>query len=175
MPSKKYNVFLDLDHTIICSEEYNPTFDKYLINYDHDFLPPYVTCARPNLQKFLDFLFTNFNVCIWTAASKNYASFILQRFILSYNKNRVVKLLLHKEHCDISFRQTGSTKNLSILNKLWNIPGFTQENTIILDDLKEVFQTQPKNCILLKPFKIKNGQHDFELCKVANILKLKYK
>lgn len=175
MDSKKnFNVFLDLDHTIICSEEYDDEIFKYVLEYDdYDFLYPYVTVARPHLQKFLDFLFDNFNVGIWTAASKNYASFIYDRFIKKYNKNRHLKLLLYNTHCDFSSKTMGNTKNLKMLCNVWNIPGFAADKTFIIDDLREVYDTQPANCIRIKPFKIKTGQDDTELLRVIEILKNK--
>ena len=37
---------------------------------------------RPYLQHFLDFLFTNYNVAVWTAVEKDYAKFIVENFIL---------------------------------------------------------------------------------------------
>lgn len=163
MESLKCNVFLDLDQTIITSLEYNPKTYKKISHFDHDFIHPYVTCARPNLQNFLDFLFENYNVCIWTAASKNYASFVFHRFIKFYNENRTLKLFLYNNHCNISKEITGSIKNLNMLWNYWKIEGFNDKNTFIIDDLKEVFDAQPKNCFKIKPFVLLTGKNDKEL------------
>lgn len=78
----KLNIILDLDNTIICSETYTKNIMKTVQNYaDYDFVCSYFTVARPHLQIFLDYIFRYCTVSIWTAASKNYASFICERFI----------------------------------------------------------------------------------------------
>lgn len=169
---QKKNIFLDLDHTLICSEEYTSQIMEDVYKYsDHAFIEPYVTVARPNLQKFLDYLFANYNVCIWTAASKNYASFIYDRFIKFYNRNRCLKLLLYNVHCEMSSDILGGSKKLSMLWEQWNLPGFNEKNTYIIDDLKEVFTIQPTNCIRIKPFKIKGGEYDNELERIIDYLR----
>ena len=78
------NFFLDLDQTIICSEtlkdlkEYENYKDK-MKKYKYKNMDDcYIVFERPNLQSFLDFLFKNYNVSIWTAASKDYALFIIE-------------------------------------------------------------------------------------------------
>jgi TFIIF-interacting CTD phosphatase-like protein len=80
---KKLNFILDLDQTIISGEpveEYSIEKNKKkaskfrfetMENY-------YIIFERPGLQQFLTFLFKNFNVSIWTAASKDYALFIIK-------------------------------------------------------------------------------------------------
>ena len=82
--TNKPNIILDLDQTLISaevSEEHN--FKKYemkskLFDYK-DMDGYYIVYERPGLQKFLDYLFENFNVSIWTAASKDYALFIIEK------------------------------------------------------------------------------------------------
>lgn len=168
---KNFNIFLDLDNTIICSEEYSDSIMKHVYNYaDYDFIKPYVTVARPYLQEFLDYLFKYFNVCIWTAASKNYASFIYDRFINKMGSNRKLKLLLFNFHCDLSMECNGGSKCLSMLWDKWKIPGFNSNNTFIIDDLKEVYTVQPNNCFRIKAFKIKGGEGDIELLKMIQKL-----
>lgn len=167
---EKINVFLDLDNTIICSEESSANNIKIAFSYDYGFIDPYVTVARPGLQPFLDYLFENYNVCIWTAASKRYASFIFDRFIKNYNRSRDLKLLLYNVHCDMSMSRTGGSKSLTMLWDNWKLPGYNKNNTFIIDDLKEVHTIQPENCIRVKAFHIKNGENDKELLYVKNKL-----
>ena len=79
------NVILDLDNTIInalddsdrkkLSGDFSGKF-KY-----RDMIPFFRIYARPHLDKFLDYLFANFNVAIMTAAEKDYALFIIENFI----------------------------------------------------------------------------------------------
>lgn len=151
MPRK--NVFLDLDNTILFSESLDISDAmSNAINYDHDFLNDYVVAARPRLQMFLDYLFANHNVSIWTAATKLYATYMYARFIKKYDRRRRIRLLLHSQHCEESKKVTGKPKSLSMLWNVWKVPGFTEGNTIIIDDLEEVCSNQKNNCILVKPF-----------------------
>lgn len=169
--SQRLNIFLDLDNTIICSETYNQKIMSQVYDYDYDFINPYVTVARPHLQKFLDFIFKYHNVNIWTAASKNYASFIYDRFVKKYDNNRNIGLLLYNKHCDVSMSETGHTKSLSMLWEQWNLVNFNSKNTYIIDDLREVYITQPQNCLPIKPFNIKDGKDDTELLKMIEKIK----
>lgn len=162
--NSKINVFLDLDNTIICSELYTEELMKKILNdnLDYDFIESFITVERPFLQQFLDFLFKNCNVGIWTAGSKKYASFIFNRFIKNYNANRTLKLLLFNEHCDMSIKHKGGRKNLNMLWDVWNLKEFNEKNTYIIDDLKDIYDIQPLNCLKIKPYKIKpiNSRND---------------
>ncbi|CCA61474.1 hypothetical protein AV955_gp117 [Diadromus pulchellus ascovirus 4a] len=169
----RLNIFLDLDQTIISATTYSKA--QEIIDaaaFDYDTLSTFIIAARPNLQIFLDYLFQNHNVSIWTAASKLYATFIYDRFIKSFDRNRQLKMLLYDEHGAVSRSQTGHGKSLSLLWDFWKIPGYSPSNTIIIDDLDEVYRTQPANCIKIKPFYFfdKDAQYDNELMNVVNII-----
>lgn len=158
--NSKINIFLDLDNTIICSEDYTSELLRKIISdgLDYDFIGNFLTAERPYLQFFLDYLFENFNVSIWTAASKKYASFIYDKFIKKYNQKRNLRLFLYSDHCNLSLKHKNSPKDLSMLWDVWKLDGFNSNNTFIIDDLKIVYETQPYNCIKIKPFKIKSTQ-----------------
>ena len=47
----------------------------------------YLVFERPGLQEFLDYLFKNFRVIVWTAATKSYAAFIIEKIILQCSIN----------------------------------------------------------------------------------------
>jgi TFIIF-interacting CTD phosphatase-like protein len=154
--SKGYFV-LDLDQTLISAEpteEYdfskNKSKAKKFVFHDMDGY--YVVFERPGLQPFLTYLFDNFNVSIWTAASKDYALFIIEKIILAGNKNRKIDFIFFSYHCDISESIKKGTKDLSLLWDTFKIKGCSKENTIILDDYDEVQNTQPENCIAALPF-----------------------
>ena len=121
----------------------------------------YIIFERPHLQEFLDFLFENFNVSIWTAATKDYALFIIEKIILS-KPNRKIDWIFFSYHCNVSKKIKKGTKDLSMLWDFYKIPGYNQNNTIILDDYDEVHSTQTDNCIIAKPFKFssKNSEKD---------------
>ena len=92
------HVILDLDQTIISAEtpkEIDLTGqDKIKAKKFtfHDMDNYYIVFERPGLQKFLDFLFANFSVSVWTAASKDYAAFIIKN-IQRMSRNNIKKII----------------------------------------------------------------------------------
>jgi TFIIF-interacting CTD phosphatase-like protein len=112
----------------------------------------YKVFERPGLQKFLDFLFENFNVSVWTAASKSYALFIVDKFILEGHPERQLNYTLFSYHCKRSKRLRDSQKSLDILKNEFKLLNFDMDKTYIIDDHPEVYSTQPNNCISIKPF-----------------------
>lgn len=160
MDIKGINIILDLDETLIHSmdkeantksqiKRFKPLFNSK--EMDDDF----TVFERPLLQNFLDYLFLNYNVSVWTAASKNYALFIIKNFILK-KPGRKLDYILFSHHCDLSYEMKNSQKDLSMLWDVWKIKGYTKHNTFIIDDRKEVYDTQPNNCIRAKAFKVEN-------------------
>lgn len=157
----KKNFILDLDQTLISAEpteEYDISKEKEKakkFNF-HDMDGYYVVFERPGLQKFLTFLFDNFNVSIWTAASKDYALFVIDKIILAGNANRKLDFIFFSYHCDLSEREKDKIKGLDMLYDVYKIPGYTAENTVILDDYDEVWKPQKENCIFAKAFQYRD-------------------
>ena len=157
----KKNFLLDLDLTLICAEplqEYNKKkhrekAKKFEYTNMEDY---YIIFKRPHLDEFLDYIFTNFNVSIWTAASKDYALFIIDKIIINNNKNRKIDWVFFSYHCDISKKIKKGSKNLSMLWDFYKINTFSIENTFIIDDNDEVYETQPNNTIIAKEFQYYN-------------------
>lgn len=179
--SKDYCVILDLDQTIISAEadeEYdfkkNKSKAKKFSYKDMDGY--YIVFERPGLQLFLDFLFANFNVSVWTAASKDYALFIIEKIIIANHSERHIDWIFFSYHCDISKRIKKGTKDLSMIWDEYKIPGYSKENTVIIDDYDEVYKIQPDNCIIAIPFEFtENGsENDDYLRKLQpELLKMK--
>lgn len=161
----KQKIVLDLDETLISSEpieNYNQNNKEKANKFKyHNMDSYYIVFERPGLQKFLNFLFDNFDVSVWTAASKDYALFIIDKIILK-NKNRKLDWIFFSYHCKISKFFTNNTKNLNIIWDLYKIPGYNKNNTYIIDDYDEVYKTQPNNCIRAPPFDFKeeNSHND---------------
>lgn len=173
--AKKFNVLLDLDQTLISAEEYEgfrheKRIEKFKdVKYmDKDF----IVFGRPHLQSFLDFLFSNFNVSVWTAASKSYALFIIDNFILTKPERRL-DFMFFSYHCDYSVQCKKGLKGLSVLWENFKLLHYDQENTIIIDDNPEVKSIQRCNCYDIKPFyALKNGsEHDTALVDLEKHLK----
>lgn len=156
---KKYNVILDLDQTLISAEVLDqfPFGEKGIEQkakkfpiYDIDGY--YIIFERPYLQSFLDWLFENYNVAVWTAASKDYALFIVDKIILK-KPNRKLDFILFSYHCSLSKKfYDNSSKKLKMIFDMLKPYNYTNENTLILDDNKEVHKSQPNSSILIKPF-----------------------
>lgn len=164
----KINFILDIDETLLSAiptEEID--FDKIKkkakkVKYEQmeDY---YILFLRPHLDKFLDFLFENFNVSIWTAASKDYALFIVNKIILNGNSKRKIDYIFFSYHCNASKKLKKNTKDLSMLWDLYKIKGYNKNNTIIMDDYDEVYNNQKDNCIfVVPPFKFlsDNSEND---------------
>ena len=161
--NRKINFLLDLDQTIIRGEpveEYNfeknkKKASKFRFETMENY---YIIFERPYLQQFLTFLFKNFNVSIWTAASKDYALFIIDKIIRAGNKDRTLDYIFFSYHCGISKKlKKGSSKELSILWSYYKLPNYNENNTVILDDyIEDVYKNQKTNCIIAKPFEFKD-------------------
>lgn len=162
---KKLNFILDLDETLISAEatedydqkKYDKKAKKFKFHTMEDY---YIVFERPHLQEFLDFLFSNFNVSIWTAASKDYALFIIEQIILKNHPERKIDYIFFSYHCNASKKVKNGTKDLSILWDIYKIDGFNKNNTVIFDDYNEVYKTQTNNCIIAKPFKFLNDNSE---------------
>ena len=170
MRNNKPSIILDLDQTLISaesSEEIN--FEKYKDKeskfryddmYDRGELI-YRVYSRPHLQEFLDYLFKNFNVTIWTAASKDYALFIINKIVLNNQAERKLDFIFFSYHCDLSKKKKKHSKELSMLWDVHNIEGYSSKNTIILDDYKaDVHKCQPNNCIIAPAFEFTKEQSE---------------
>lgn len=155
--SDKPNILLDLDQTLISAEpteeyDFKKNKNKAEKFVFHDMDGYYIVFERPGLQKLLAYLFDNYNVSVWTAASKDYALYVINKIILGKNSNRKLDYIFFSYHCDVSKALKNGSKDLSVLWDIYALPGYDQKNTVILDDYDEVHKTQPGNCIIAKAF-----------------------
>ena len=209
MGEKKFNVILDLDLTLICAEPiksfglkkhrekikaFDPKFDITTLSYPDD-VPIrdrriliiedyYIVFLRPHLQEFLDFLFKNFNVGVWTAASKDYALFIIKHAVLLLNEDespslpkesqRFLDFIFFYYHCGISKKLHTGSKNLKLVYDVFDT--YNENNTVIIDDCQEVHDIQSSVCIHAKEFQIStdNAGDDTFLLDVIEELKTRF-
>jgi TFIIF-interacting CTD phosphatase-like protein len=141
---------LDLDNTLISSlsqTEYDARKIDESVKFTRICDGLYYTLSRPHLNEFLKYLFEHFHVSVWTASSKDYALEIIEKFIIRNQKNRKLKLFLYDKHCKESIETINSAtpKDLRYLYKLHK--DFHPNNTLILDDLKQVCKHNPNNII----------------------------
>jgi len=166
--NNKPNLILDLDQTVISAEASEDLdFSKYkekskLFRAD-DMDGYYMVYSRPHLQEFLDYAFKNFNVTIWTAASKDYALFIIEKIILNNRPERKLDFIFFAYHCDWSKKEKKYSKELCMIWDIHKLPGYSEKNTVIIDDYKaDVHKCQPNNCIIAPPFEFtkKGSEND---------------
>lgn len=177
-PNKKgsrLSVILDLDNTLISSLSLKEikkikNIDKRKLEY-HTMEGYYRVYSRPHLKKFLSYIFKNFDVSVWTAASRDYASFIIEKIIIGGKKDRQIKMFLYDNNCDESqkYYDENSPKDLRYL---YNFNGYHPCNTVIIDDLSDVFKANPKQTIRAPYFDAKkdSSEKDEFLLDTINIL-----
>ena len=171
-------ILLDLDNTLICAEDLDSnSCEQSLADARKKFRTVrmedyYDIFERPHLQEFLNYLFENFKVGVWTASSKDYAIFVIENFITRPEnmvlENRKIELFLCSHHCNVSKRYfKGVSKDLKLISDKWNLENLN--NIILIDDLENLAKHQPGNMILVKPF-YHTSEKDDELLKVKSIL-----
>ena len=179
-------IVLDLDQTVISSEilkksaadegdkiyviEENREKSK-LFNYQN-MEGLYVIFERPHLQEFLTFLFANFRVGVWTAASQDYANFIVRNILIGDYTDRKLDFFMCSYHGQKSSDMYKGPKDLDMITQLYNLPGSHKGNIVIVDDYSEVYKVQPKNCILAKEFcyfGLGSDKDDFLLKVIENL------
>lgn len=175
--TKRPILVLDLDETLINSEEVKYFNQKKYSAKMRDFKwkkmdNDFYVFERPHLQVFLDFAFENFEVSVWTAASKNYALWILEHILRVGTEKRPLRHFFFDYHCNASEKLGTGKKDLSILARDFKLTEYDM-NTIIIDDNEEVYQIQPENCISIKEFQFRNenSEKDDELLKIIAMLK----
>lgn len=165
------NILLDLDNTIISSiskaEECKSHKPRMKLFKYEDMDGYYTVFERPGLQKFLDYLFKHFNVSIWTAASKTYALFIIDKFILKDHPKRKLDYILFSHHCKESNEKYKTQKSLKMLEKM--IENYDLKSTYIIDDHPDVYKAQPENCIQIEEFDFKK-RRSYEDNKLEGII-----
>jgi len=170
----KINIYLDLDETLIYSIDIrtkkNILAPPDVSNFTyHNFDNQYLILERPGLQSFLDWLFDNFNVSVWSAASPDYVDFIVKYVIIGKNKNgsRKVKRVLNSKNCEKSQLIYGDDclKKLEMLWQFYKLSNHNADNTILLDDLWLNIKAQPDNSLRIKKFLGKIEDNEFEKIK----------
>ena len=166
---RKLNIVLDLDNTCICSvpftqihlikPEYQSRFiihdyitDKYTPEYN------YRIFARPFLSTFLKELYKFCNISVWTAAQKDYAEFVVERFFPSEIK---LDFFFTNIETMQAYTLYNRIKPLDFVYKLY--PQFNSRNTILVDDLEDVYISNIYNVIPIKPFKIISDSGKFNI------------
>lgn len=174
-----HNIILDLDETLISaididelkkSKSMIENFkNRHKLFKYHTMDNEYIITERPGVQDFLDFIFKHFNVSVWTAASKEYALFVIKSVILT-KPERKLDYICFSYHCDLSRQRTGCIKQLN--NQFYHFPKYNPDNTLIIDDNQNVLTKQLGGVEPIKPFDFfaKGSERDKALHKIMKKL-----
>ncbi|KAH1146271.1 hypothetical protein GLYMA_15G087100v4 [Glycine max] len=139
--SVRKTVFLDLDETLVHSHPSPPPerFD-FVVRPVIDGEPmDFYVLKRPGVDEFLESLAAKYEVVVFTAALKEYASMVLDRL----DRNRFISHRLYRDSC----------RNIDgKLVKDLNETGRDLKRVVIVDDNPNSFANQPENAILIRPF-----------------------
>jgi hypothetical protein len=163
---EKMSLLLDLDCTLVNSLDLRelqklPRKFQEKLKYI-DMKGYYRIFQRPYLQTFLDYAFANFDVSVFTAADKDYALFIIEKIIL-IKPNRHLKNVFYSYASELSEAYFDSPKDLRLLWDVLKVEGLSPCSTVLLDDLSDVFEANPRNVIRAKKFELlKRGVPDWK-------------
>jgi TFIIF-interacting CTD phosphatase-like protein len=169
------NVILDLDNTIINTlpiDRAMPFMNEFWYSpYKHNSFLSDVIIARPNLDEFLDWLFKNCKVSVFTHADKEYAMYIVNTFILQGKKDRKIDTIYYRYHVEMAMKIFGGYKDLRLIWDEFKVFDFYPSNTIIIDDNPIVKKSNPYNTIQIYPFDASSESvNDNHLLKVKRLL-----
>lgn len=136
-------LILDLDETLIYAAE-----EK--LERESDFkVGQYFVYRRPFLESFLDFCFEQFEVAVWTTATKAYAEEILKTIL---KENQKLQFLWTRERCtqvfDEEAREHFFVKRMSKLRRR----GLRLESVIVVDDSPNVWKCSYGNLVRVDKF-----------------------
>lgn len=156
---------LDLDNTLIAAV--NEAYVRDCRDYPKDFMTldgDYFVSKRPHLDKFMDYVFANWNVAFWTAATEPYAKEILTKSGIDYNKFKFMKF---KDDCTKGLDENYTSVLIKDLNK---IVDYDLSRIILVDDKKSSAQNTPDNLIEVYPYISFAQQKDDYLLKLIDYL-----
>ncbi|KAK7306471.1 hypothetical protein VNO77_44414 [Canavalia gladiata] len=139
--SHRRTVFLDLDETLVHSKASPPPerFD-FVVRPVIDGEPmDFYVLKRPGVDEFLESLARKFEVVVFTAALKEYASMVLDRL----DKNRFISHRLYRDSC-----RNVDGKLVKDLSEM----GRDLKRVVIVDDNPNSYANQPENAIPIRSF-----------------------
>ncbi|XP_027338168.1 probable C-terminal domain small phosphatase [Abrus precatorius] len=139
--SPRRTVFLDLDETLIHSKASPPPehFDFVVRPVIDGEVMDFYVLKRPGVDEFLESLAKKFEVVVFTAALKEYASMVLDRL----DRNRFISHRLYRDSC-----RNVDGKFVKDLSEM----GRDLKRVVIVDDNPNSYANQPDNAIPIRPF-----------------------
>jgi len=150
----KNKIVLDLDNTLVCTVHKHSMlrsindrqiyFPLQYIDIDEE----HISYLRPYLFDFLDSIFQQFDVSVFTAAGTGYANTVVDKIFSNYHLDA---LLSNPEYQDCLYLN-GKHKYIDYIGT--KINGYERGNTRIIDDSNLVAMSNPDNIIHIKAFDI---------------------
>jgi TFIIF-interacting CTD phosphatase-like protein len=140
-----YNVVLDIDNTLLHAIKKDLQLTFKHVNLKSFEIDSHVVFLRPKVEEFLEFLFANFRVGVFTAAGSLYAEQIIRK--LFKKKPHFVFTTVDYDLCRI---ETSRFKDLNWVEQ--KIPFFRRDHTLIVDDAKVVKLSNDDHCFNIRPF-----------------------
>lgn len=148
------SVILDLDHTLIyCPSQLNQMprssfhFKTHRTFFDGDLFLIY---ERPYLGEFIRSL-RGKRLAVWTAASEEYAQFVVNQVIRPYlSPDQKIEFLWYSQHCDESIKLFGKLKHLDMLD-VYKTP-LNKTKTVIVDDNYNLLGQEPNFVYVIPQF-----------------------
>lgn len=150
--SERKLLILDLDETLIYATE-----EK--LEREADFIVgQYFVYKRPFVESFLRFCFENFDVAVWTTATKSYAEEIFKNLL---KENEVLQFLWTRERCTYEFDE--ELREPILVKKLAKVRrrNCKLESVIVVDDSPNVWKSSYGNLVCVSKFK--GDERDDEL------------
>jgi Dullard-like phosphatase family protein len=167
---KLKTIILDLDETLIHSEDYVPGR-----NYDYIFMMDNLALPhkkdeigvffRPYLMEFLERLSKKFELVIFTAGRQDYADHILDKLD---PENKYFAHRLYRQHCDLVDGNSIGTKKDLHIKCLQLLSNRKREDLLIVDNLIYSYSLDIENGIPIRSYI--NGKTDCELEYLADAL-----
>ncbi len=140
---EKSLLILDVDETLVSAV--NKAYLHGVYNYPHDFKvlnDEYYVTKRDHLDEFLKYAFENWNVAVWTAATRGYATEILTKSGIDINRLEFFKV---QEDC-VSSNDEGFDKlYIKDLNDISD--SYDLARVLLVDDKKGSAKRTPDNLI----------------------------
>jgi len=143
---------LDLDETLIYATE-------EVLERNEDFcVGQYFVYKRPFLELLLGFCFGNFNVAVWTTATKSYAEEILRKIL---KKNQKLQFLWTRDKCTLFYDE--EEHEHYFVKRMYKIRrrGYKLKSVIVVDDTPNVWRCSYGNLIRVRKFE--GDENDDEL------------
>ena len=131
---QKKLLILDLDHTLIYSDEKESTNFDFTILYNG--IVKFYVKKRPYLDLFLNYIFIHFDIAVWSAGNKEYVDVIIDNIFI--NSKHLLKFIYYNTNC-IEDKNNNLTKPLNVIEN-YNII-----NKIIIDNNETTFYNNINN------------------------------